>query len=145
MQFFDIDLIQARLKENCFGFEIVDGAAEFAAVKDISSFRAGSVYVVLMREQNGAGDRPQPMTKAPAVVTFGVIAVAKNARDSRGAAAMQDAKEIIGRVREALLGWAPAGCKPCIWLEGSLMDYDRTNLLWADVFTTSHVIGAGNG
>lgn len=142
MQFFDIELIQNRLKESQFGFEIVEGAAEYAAVKDISTFRPNSLYVVPMREQNGAGDRPQPRSKAAAVVTFGVIAVAKNARDARGAAAMKDAGEVIGRVRTALVGWAPPGYKPFIWLEGSLMDYDRTNLLWADVFTTFHVIGA---
>lgn len=143
MDFFDTDLIIARLKETQFGFDVVEGAAEYAAVERLSSFRPGSLYVVLLQEQNAAGDNPQPRSKAVATVTFGVVAAARNYNGNTGAAAMKDAKPIIGRLRQALIGWAPAGCStPCRWLHGELRDYDKSTLLWVDIFTTTHVLSS---
>ncbi len=142
MDFFDTELIINRLKETQFEFEVVEGAAEYAAVERLATFRPGALYVVLIREQNAAGENPQPRGKSVASVTFGVIAVAKNLRGRAGAEAMKDAKPIIGRLRQALLGWSPPGCSPCKWLQGDVLDYDKTNLLWADVFSTTHVLGA---
>jgi hypothetical protein len=98
--------------------------------------------VVLIREQNGAGDGPQSRGKVVSTVTFGVLAVARNFRDATGAEALKDAAPVIGQVRKALLGWCPPGCTPCKWLQGDVLDYDKNNLLWADVFSTTHVIGA---
>ena len=142
MWVFELELIKRRLSETQFGFESVNGVAEYAVVEKNSSFRPNTVFVVPMREQNPAGAEPQPRAKSMAAVTFGVIAVAKNVRDSRGEEALKDALEIVGRVRQALIGWVPEGCKPCIWLQGDVTEYNGTNLLYIDAFTTSYVIGA---
>ncbi|MGN0920226.1 MAG: hypothetical protein ACI4NJ_00715 [Cellvibrio sp.] len=141
MNAFDIELIQARLREPQFNFEVVEGAAEYAAIKDLPSFRAGSLYVVLINESG------QGVTARSRVVqvTFGVISAAKNAKDARGEAAMRDAQQLISRVRSALMGFAPKGCTPIAWEEGSIQDYDRSHILWADAFSTTYVMGASNG
>lgn len=142
MYFFNTELIIERLKETQFQFELVEGAAEFEAVTSLASFRPGSLYVVLMREQNPAGNGAQAQRKTAAIATFGVIVAARNYRGNRGAEALKDAVPIISRMRQALLGWPPAGCTPCIWHQGDVLDKDKQNLLWADVFSTTHVIGA---
>lgn len=143
MDFFDTELIINRLKETQFDFEIVEGAAEFDAITTLSSFRPGSVYVVLMRERNAAGNAGQARNKAVAEVTFGVIIAARNYRGSNGIEALKNAKPLVGRMRKALLGWVPPGCNtPCIWLQGDVLDRDKQNVLWADLFSTTHVLGA---
>ena len=141
MDVFDTQLIEARLRDAQFQFEVVGGAAEYAAIPALGNFRPGAVYVVLIREQNAAGDGPQSRNKTAATVTFGVIAVARNYRGKAGAEAVNEVKPVVERIRQALLGWAPAGCSACKWLQGDVLDYDNTHLLWADVFTTSYVMG----
>lgn len=141
MQMFDTDLVEARLKEPEWGFDQVFGAADYAAVTALSDFRPGTAYVVLAGERNPASAGAQPRARASAVASFGVIVVATNFRDQTGKEALNDVKDMVRRLREALIGWAPAGCDHCIWLQGDVMDYDRSNLLWCDVFTTTHVLG----
>lgn len=144
MHFFDITPIEERLRQPQFGFELVEGAAAYAAVKDIASFRPGTAYVVLAGDRNGAGSAPQARMKAAAPTTFGVIVAARNYRDTSGRAAMQDIASLVGNARQALIGWAPPHCSPCIWLQGDVLDYDRSNLLWIDVFTTTYVLGGSS-
>lgn len=142
MYFFDTELIIERLKETQFQFELVEGAAEYEAVTSLSGFRPGSLYVVLLGDYNPAGSGAQAKRKTAAIVNFAVIVAARNYRGSKGAEALKDAKPIIERMREALMGWPPAGCTSCIWHRGDVLDKDKQNLLWADVFSTTHVIGA---
>lgn len=144
MQFFDTGLIEERLKDPQFGIEQVGGAADYAAVKSLAEFRPGSVYVVMVGETNPTGNQPQPQFKAPAMATFGVIIAARNYRDQTGKAALNDIVTLAGNVRSALLGWAPKGAKPCVWQEGNVAGYDRSTLLWIDVFTTTHVLGGSS-
>ena len=142
MDFFNSELIQERLREPQFNFEKVFGAAEYAAVERLGLFRHNTLYVVTSKERNKSADRPAGLKRAIAEVTFGVISVGRNYRDTTGAAALQDVGPVIGRVRKAILGWTPAGClDACRWLEGNVLDYDKTNLLWLDVFSTSYTIG----
>jgi hypothetical protein len=142
MDFFDSQLIIERLKNPEFGFEKVEGAAEYAGVERVGSFRQNTLFVVMTKERNKSPDKSAISKKAIADVTFGVISVGRNYRDSTGAAALNDIGPVIGRVRKAILGWTPKGCHiPCQWLESKVLDYDKTNLLWVDVFTTSYTIG----
>ncbi|AQT58720.1 hypothetical protein [Cellvibrio sp. PSBB023] len=142
MDFFDSQLIIEHLKDPAFGFEKVEGAAEYAAVEKIGSFRHNTLYVVVSRERNKSPGKSAVSKRAIAEVNFGIISVGRNYRDATGAAALQDIGPVIGRVRKAILGWTPAGClEACQWLEGYVQDYDKTNLLWVDVFTTSYTIG----
>jgi hypothetical protein len=142
MDFFNAELIQERLRDPQFTFEKVSGAAEYSAVERIGSFRHNTLFVVVDKERSKSTDKPANLKKAVSEITFGIIAVGRNYRDTTGAAALQDIGPVIGRVRKAIMGWTPAGCSSaCQWQEGKVMDYDKTNLLWLDVFTTSYVIG----
>lgn len=142
MDFFNAELIQQHLQNPDFNFAKVEGAAEYAAVERISSFRQNTLFVVVSKERNKSPDKSAMSKRAIAEVTFGIISVGRNYRDTTGAAALQDIGPVIGRVRKAILGWTPEGClTPCQWLEGNVLDYDKTNLLWLDVFTTSYTIG----
>lgn len=142
MEFFDVTKVEDRLKLEQFGFEVVGSAADYASVTQLGSFRPGSVYVVLVGERNGAGENQQGQFKTPAVVTFGVVIAARNFRGTAGGDAAKELKPLVGRVRSALIGWAPDKCAPCKWLQGDVMDYDKTNILWCDVFTTTHILGS---
>lgn len=142
MDFFNAELIQERLRDPELKFANVAGAAEYAAVERVGSFRHNTLFVVVSKERNKSPGKPAASKRAIAEVTFGIISVGRNYRDTTGAAALQDVGPVIGRVRKAILGWLPAGClEPCQWLEGNVLDYDKTNLLWLDVFTTSYTIG----
>lgn len=142
MDFFNAELIQERLRDPEFKFANVEGAAEYAGVERIGSFRHNTLFVVVSKERNKSADKPAAMKRAIAEVTFGIISVGRNYRDTTGAAALQDVGPVIGRVRKAIMGWSPAGClEPCRWLEGNVLDYDKTNLLWLDVYSTSYTIG----
>lgn len=142
MDFFNAELIQERLRHPQFEFEKVSGAAEYSAVERIGSFRHNTLFVVVSKERSKSADKPSGLKRAIAEVTFGVISVGRNYRDTTGEAALQDIGPVIGRVRKALLGWQPEGCmEACRWLEGNVLDYDKTNLLWLDIFTTSYTIG----
>ena len=47
-------------------------------------------------------------------------------------------------VRDALMGWLPPveGARPIRWLQGDVLDYDASVLLWAEVYQTQQFIGA---
>ncbi|PHR68502.1 hypothetical protein [Alcanivorax sp.] len=143
----DTTVIEQRLRDAVKDLQQVKGAAEFAAVTSLGSYRVPSAYVVLAREEgtddpNGQPGR-RPSGKQQAKVTFGVITAVRNYRDSTGAQAARDASPLIGQVREALMGWQPAdrSMRPIGWLQGDVLDYDASVLLWIDVFTTTHFIG----
>lgn len=141
MQFFNAQLIVDRLKGSAFDFEVVGDAVDYASVKGFSSFRPGSVYVVLVNERNGSPEQNHLRAKAPAVVTLGIIVTARNYR-GEGRDAKKDLEPMVGRLREGLIGWMPPGATPMRWLEGSVMDYDDGRIMWCDVFSTTHVLGA---
>lgn len=138
---FDTRLIEERLSEAQFGFEKVTGAADYAAIENIGTCREGTVYVVLARELNGLNQAPQARNKHTATVTFGVICVTRSYRDVRGKDAQKSMSKVVGKARQAIVGWVPEGCTPCVWLQGDVLDYDKTNLLWIDVYSTTHVLG----
>ncbi len=140
MWFFDTQLIIDRLKESQFGFEIVEGAAEYAAVPSLSGFRPGSVYVIPLSEFNPSEKGQPPSPKTASVATFGVVVVVRNHRGS--SELLKESQECIGKVRKALIGFAPKGCKPCKWELGSVQDADGSVLVWGDKFTTTHILGA---
>lgn len=142
MEFFDAELIVKRLQEPQFGFEVVGNAADYASIKSLSGMRVGSAYVVLVGERNPAGEQNQPRMKASAVVTLGIIVTARNYRDQGGAEAVTDLKPMVGSLRKALIGWPPAGASPLQWQRGDVMEYDEGRILWCDVFSTAHILGA---
>ena len=143
----DTTVIEQRLRDVVPDLHQVKGAAEFAAVTSLGSYRVPSAYVVLAREEGMEEPTGQPARrpsgKQQAKVTFGVITAVRNYRDNTGAQAAKDASPLIGQIRKALMGWQPddQSMRPIGWLQGDVLDYDANILLWIDVFTTTHFIG----
>lgn len=143
----DTRVIEQRIRDEVASLQQVKGAAEFAAVSSLSSYRVPSAYVVLAREvgTEETSERParRPSGKQEAKATFGVITAVRNYGDNTGAKAAEEANPIIGKIRDALMGWQPddQSMRPIGWLQGDVLDYDASVLLWIDVFTTTHFIG----
>ncbi len=144
---FNIDLVVARIKATVPALQQVRGAAEYAAISEFSDFRPPEGFVLLARERG----KPMPgTTRQPVQVFFGVVVAVRNYRQQRGKPAMDEALPLIGQVRDALIGWIPqdgagaqvGGGRGCQWLQGDVMDYDNSTLLWSDVFQTQHFIGS---
>ncbi|WP_420598637.1 phage tail terminator protein [Neptuniibacter sp.] len=143
----DTSLIEQRLRDAVPELKKVEGAAEYAAVQDIRGFTPGSAYVVLAGEKNLEEPEAQPGLRRAArsepLATFGVIIAVRNHSGRNGSEALKDAMPLIGAVRDALIGWTPGEnqMRPIAWVKGDVMDYDKSTLLWADVFTTKRFIG----
>lgn len=141
---FDICLVQERLRQQCPDLEQVLGDSEYASVRRLADFRAGTAYVVLAGERNhntldsNAGNRRRALAQVD--VTFGVIVATRNYRSDNGKEARQAVRPLISSVREALVGWSPADCAPVAWQEASTLDSDQSKLLWLDVFNTQRFI-----
>lgn len=149
---FDIDLVVQRLRtELGDALQQVRGAADYAAITNFRDFRPPEAFALLVSERGAAGQgagatgAPAPSAaRQPATVEFGVVLAVSNARYQRGAPAVSDAMPLIGRVRDALIGWLPPGlplARPVVWRSGRVLDYDAGVLLWADTFNTQHSIG----
>jgi hypothetical protein len=139
---FPVSTVIARLEALVPDLQLVQGAAEYSRIKAFSEFRPDSAYVLLANER---GDSDGPRTgRQRAVVTFGVVIAVQNYRDQSGGEAMEAISPLIGQARDAILGWTPPvnGGRPCWWLQGDVLDFDDSMLLWADVFQTQHFIGA---
>jgi hypothetical protein len=140
---FDPELVMARLRL-LPDLQLVEGAAEYAAITQLRDFRAASAYVLLAREDADA----QPGAAAGrqrALVTFAVVLATNAYADSRGAAAAAAVRPLVGAVRTQLIGWTPAvqGGRPVHWLQGDVLDYDANIILWREIYQTQHFIGPG--
>ena len=138
---FDASLVIARLREQVQALQAVEGAAEYAAITSLRDLRPPCAYVLLARER-GDGEPPKG-GRQRALVTFGVVLAVRNYRDQRGAESMDELAPLLGQVRAALMGWTPAvtGGRPVQWLQGDVLDYDNSTLLWSDVYQPQHFIG----
>lgn len=139
MLIFDTRLIEQRLRDQGAAEKVLT-AADFASVKNIADFRSGTAFVFLISEKNPT-EGAQARSRAAAHTTIGVVQAVRNYQDPKGAQAMASILQPVAKVRQALLGWAPEGCTPLVWKEGEVLDYDRSNLLWLDIYTTTHVLG----
>ncbi|WP_445364397.1 hypothetical protein ACJJIQ_09050 [Microbulbifer sp. ANSA003] len=144
----DTAVIEQRLRDQVPALQQVGGAAEYAGIKDLKSFRPGSAYVVLANEEDvpesDSRSQRRPSGQQQVKATIGVIVAARNYRDKTGSEALQEAKPLIGAVRTALLSnWIPGGQlqRPLKWLRGDVLDHDRSTLLWIDVFSITYFMG----
>lgn len=143
---FDHNLVIARLKDQVPELQEVGGAADLAAVTMLRDFRTPSAFVLLAVEtpiprQSGA---PGAATRQMVPVNFGVVVAVRNYRGNKGQAAADDLRPVLGRVRDALIGWVPpdlAGARDCQLVEGRVIDYDTDTLVWTDLYQTQHSIG----
>lgn len=143
---FPISCIIARLQERISRDDLdeVGSAAQYASIKDIKSFRPKTAFVLLAQERWDG--EPTKAGRQRMLVTFGVVTAVQNYRDTRkGAETAEELNPLIGAVREALIGWAPAlsGAREIGLIEGGVLDFDENTLLWIDVYQTQHFIGGG--
>lgn len=138
---FDIELAMTQLQANApLLTGGVMGAVEYAAIKKIGDFRPPCAYVLLAREK-GVPNTGNTTGEQHAVVTFGVVVIARNYRAStRGTEAAQALRPLLAQVRAAFMGWVPKlpGARPTKFIQGDLVDYDQANVLWTDVYQTQH-------
>lgn len=138
---FDVDQVIGRLRAQVPELQLVEGAGAYAAIRSLGDFRPPSAFVLLVNERSD-GEVPKG-GRQRALATFGVVLAVRNYRDQIGAAAMNDVSPLVGRIRDLIIGWQPEiqGGRPCQWLQGDVLDYDASTLLWCDVFKTQHFIG----
>ncbi|MEG1971313.1 MAG: hypothetical protein RR101_14470 [Burkholderiaceae bacterium] len=137
---FDTDLVIARLKEATSGFRLIAGAADAITVRDLRELNPPSAYVLLADEAGSStGSRG---AVAPAVARFGVAIAVRNYRAGSGEQVSAEARQRVGQVRAALIGWQPPlpGASPCSWLAGATFDYDDSTLVWVDTYQCTHVL-----
>ena len=145
---FDVRPIQERLRAGVPQLRSVQGAADYAAVTALRDFPAPCAYVVLAKErgaQNPPGNaiRGQVMPVSQVVeVVFGVVLVVRNYREQRGAQVVDELGVLLAAVRNQLLGFVPdvIGARACQLVQGDLLDYDGAMALWAESYTTQHMI-----
>jgi len=147
---FNVQPIIDRLQTQVSALRQVSGAADFAAVTSLADFPAPCAYVLLACEQmdeppkTGHAERGRQMAQQQrAIVSFGVVVVARNYRAGRGAQVADELRTVLGQVRAAVMGYVPdcAGARPCRLQRGDLTRYDASTALWTDVYQTQHFIG----
>lgn len=138
---FDIDLAIEQLKANAPSLTGgVAGAADYAAIKGLRDFRPPCAYVLLAREK-GNPNAGNTTGEQHAGVSFGVVVIARSYRASeRGMQVKDELRKILGEVRAAFMGWVPRlpGARPTRFIQGDLVDYDQSTVLWTDVYQTQH-------
>lgn len=133
---FDTSLIIQRIVQSVPELT-VGGAADYAAVQELRSFRTPAAYVVFADEKNtGKVPTTFDVCTQEAVVQFGVILALRNYREQLGEQMADDTRRLIGLVRRALIGHKPAsrGARTVGWLGGNVLDYDASVLLFADMY-----------
>lgn len=140
---FDTSIIVRRLQAKATGLHLVGSAADYAAVKELRSFRTPSAYVVFADEENTGGLPTTFCTvQVQAKVQFGVVLALRNYQEQLGGQMSDEARKLIGQVRSALIGFQPTGkgANVVSWQAGSVLDYDASVLLFADRYEVPHTL-----
>ncbi len=140
---FDTGLVVQHLARAVPALQLVGGAADYAAVRELRGFRTPSAYVIFA-EENNTGKVPTSIgvCAQESLVEFGVVLALRNWREARGEQMQADMRQLIGQVRAALIGHKPAaaGARVIGWQSGKVLDYDASVLLFADVYQMHHVM-----
>lgn len=117
----------------------VEGAAALADAMADGPRYLPSAFVIEETEKPGENELVQAVHQE-VVVTFLVVYVLGNVRDTRGDAASDDLEPLRNPTIAALLGWMPAGAETAIeYGGGELVDLDANkNLWWQDRFKTTY-------
>lgn len=135
---FDTGLVEHRLKDQVPELREVGGAADYAAIQELRGFPVPSAYVIFAGESGPGGTaRVQP-----AVTRFGVALALRNYRPGAGDQLGAELRQIIGKARAALIGWAPpvAGATALQWEGGQVMDYDHSTVLFVESYQLNYLL-----
>lgn len=140
---FDTRIIVRRLQDQARDLHSIGSAADYAAVKELRSFRTPSAYVVFADEEN-TGRLPTTFctTQVDTAVQFGVVLALRNYQELQGGQMGEEARKLIGQVRAALIGFQPSGKGSNVvsWQAGAVLDYDASVLLFADRYKVPHML-----
>ena len=136
----DLAPIITRLQAEVDGLRLIGGAADRAAVKRIPT-QLPAAFVLDGREtaEPPKGGSSQVVQRVRA--SFGVLLCTRHYRASeRGAAGRDAERDVIGQVREALMGWTPAqdqATEPTTSVQlvsGELLAYDDQVRWWLETY-----------
>ncbi|QIL81781.1 hypothetical protein G7047_19065 [Diaphorobacter sp. HDW4A] len=140
---FDTGLIVQRLKLCVPDFQTVGGAADYAAVKELTNFRTPSAYVVFAEETN-TNKIPASVgvCAQEAAVQFGVVLALRNYREQLGEQMADEARTLVGMVRAALIGFRPKlrGANTVGWVSGHVLDYNSSVMLFGDMYRLVYML-----
>lgn len=140
---FDTGLIRQHLRGAVPELQGVGGAADYAAVKELRSFRTPTAYVVFAEDEN-TGKFPTSIGVGvqEAMVRFGVVLALRNYNERAGEQMDAEARRLIGLTRRALIGHKPraSGANVVGWMSGQVLDYDASVLLFADRYELQQLL-----
>ncbi|MFF6659082.1 Gp37 family protein [Pseudomonas aeruginosa] len=143
---FDHNLVIDRLRDQAKVLRHIGGAAELGTITQLRDFRTPAAYVLLAQETlspkpaGHAGGATRQMVTVHFIVTLAV----RSYRDNKGVSAADDLRPVLDQVRQALIGWTPpglSGARDCQLVQGQVVDYDASVLIWTDLYQTQHAIG----
>ncbi|VFR34618.1 Phage protein [plant metagenome] len=139
----DLSPLMALIRIGVPALRLVGGAADYATAKDLRGLGTPSAYVLMARESAQAVQPGKPARLGSQVidVQFGVAIALRNYRDQAGAQMEKEVRQVVGGIRQVVLGWTPdvPGARMCGFVQGDVLDYDDSTLLWVDVFRTQRL------
>ncbi|MDR0249937.1 MAG: hypothetical protein LBI35_01265 [Burkholderiales bacterium] len=129
--------VEARLK-TIKDFKRVGIAADLATIKDLRQF-VPAAYV-LPASSEGTDSLYSNTSDAVIGDTFVVYIVARNVKDTRGAAATQTLEPLRIKVYDTLVGWLPpSGHSEFFYRRGKIDRFDDQCIYWRDEFSASRL------
>lgn len=139
--------LQALVEAGSPYVRLVGARKDYAAVRSLNDFPAGSCYVMLATERASEtkSGLSAPGTQNPIAqrmqVGLGIVLAFNNQRGLEGDELRDELRAGVGAVRNVLLGWTPVGASKQLQLiGGDLGDYDANIALWIDRWQTEHFI-----
>ena len=135
-----VDDIIVRLKTAPV-LKLVAGAADFSAASESRPKALPAAYVLPLSERvlhnDGLGDDVTQVVEA----TYGIALALSNVSDAKGGAAAIDLDTLRDAVREALLGWCPAGCEDTFsYAAGALLGFANQVIWWQDAYVIHRIV-----
>ena len=116
---FDTGLIVQHLRQQVPELHFVGGAADYAAVRELASFRTPSAYVVFAEEENtGKFPATPQVCFQGSSAKFGVVLALRHYSEQLGEQMQQEARRLIGASRISQIDDAVAA------VQGPVLDAD---------------------
>ena len=129
----DLDPWIRRIRDNVSDLKGVDGAAELAAVKDLSQ-RAPYAWVIPVAEDAGNNVLLNAVSQR-VVERVGVVVAVRNRRDARGHTAHNVLRYIRREIKNTLIGWLPDPDQDeVVFSRGRLIDFSDRVIWWQDEY-----------
>ena len=131
--------IETRLK-SVGALNLVAGAAAFEVAAAAKPTAVPAAYVLPLQEHPGANELACAVAQL-VTASFGIALATTNVADAKGCNALIDIGALRKSVRQALLGWVPAGAQfPMEFGGGALLGFKNGVLWWQDIYVTQYII-----